>query len=145
MYLRMCDAREQLIRVVRDTNYIANGPEMDGYDPIDRANAYAQSAYASLQQTMHFGSCSVFCNNPYRCIMWQISPDRSTRMSLLCTRCRESLMPDRGDPRISPAHTRECFILKMPNRQHTSMNVNNLISTSGMYNVYVFYNFVIFY
>lgn len=143
--MRMNEVRQQLFDVVRDTYYICDGPQIDGLEPIERANSFEHYTYKRLEQTLEFGSCSVFCNNPYKAVMWQISPSKNIRMSLLCTRCREALMPDYNDNRINPSRIRECMILKKPGRFQSTIDVNNLISTSGMYNVYFFFNFVIFY
>lgn len=145
MYLRMNEVREQLFDVIRETYYLVDGPQVDGTEPLCRANAFELCTFKRFEQRLEFGCCSVFCNNPYKSIMWQVTPNKQIRMALLCTRCCEALIPAYNDPRINACHVRECMIMKQPARFQTSFNVNNLLSSSGMYTVYFFFNFVIFF
>lgn len=145
IYLRMNEVREQLFDVIRETYYLCDGPQVDGVEPIARSNAFEQCVYSRFEQRLQFGCCSVFCNNPFKAIMWHIAPNKEIRMALLCKRCCEALMPAYNDPRINPCRVRECMIMKQPAAFQTAFNVNNLISSSGMYTVYFFCNFVIFF
>lgn len=155
MYLRMDNVRDQLFEVIQETFFLSSS-----YKPSDYVNSYASgrckvdgvsmsdyewAVYNKFRSTLNFGTCSVFCNNEHRAILWRILPNKQIDMALLCTRCCQAILPPYNDPNIRPEIYRECMIMKRPSVFQTHINVDSLFSCAGMYNVYVYFNFVVFY